>query len=459
MINLNSINLSDINLGGIDLSEISLGLSSGTDISNKWYGVEWDKTVQNPAVTRIGNISLQKSLPIQSLMRRCLLLDDGTVNYYLDANNSSLKEDGTPGNLDGSDGQVMVEIPAHYRKFESEDNIQRVKISRYPISGFHRVEKAYRSAYEATVQRSTQKLSSVVNTTADYRGGANHHSFDGTYKSMLGMPATAISLTNFRKYARNRGTYGKNNAGWNCDVYEIQKTCYWLYVIEYANRDSQLPFDASLTPEGFKLGGLSAGATTLSSSKWSALNGYYPFIPCGTTNPLGNNTGIVEFTMPDEYDPGVVFKVNVPSYRGIENPFGHTWSWTDGCKCTIQRNEAGVESVFYVSDDPGGFQDTNFEGYESRGLLPKDSGYVKDIMIATGENMPSVVGGGSTVYFCDYFYTSIPASGTSERGVLFGGSADGGAYAGLACACANGAPSYTLAAVGSRLCFIPATTR
>lgn len=459
MINLSHINLSPTHLGGIDLSEIKLGYQSGGFDSTKWYGVEWDTTVQNPSATRIGDMSLHKSLPIHSGMRRCLLLDDGTVNYYLDANNSLLKEDGTLANLDGRDGQIMVEIPLHYRKFESEGNTRRVKISQYPIPGFHKVAKTYRSAYEATVQRSSLKLSSVVNNTPDYRGGGNQSSFDGTYKSMLGMPATAISLTNFRKYARNRGLAGKNNAGWNCDVYEIQKTCYWLYIVEYANRNSQLSFNKSLTDEGYRQGGLSNGVTTINSSKWSVFNGYYPFIPCGTTNPLGNNTGVVEFTMPDEYDPGVVVKVNVPSYRGIENPFGHLWSWTDGCKCRIQSNDIGGESIFYFCDDPAVFQDSSYEGYETRGFLPRSNGYIKEVMMDKGDNMPSLVGGGSTVYFCDYFYTNIPASGESQRGVLFGGAAYNGAAAGLSCSNASYAPSGAAATFGSRLCFIPATLR
>ena len=44
-------------------------------------------------------------------MRRCLLNDDGTVNYYLCASDSTKKEDGiTVSVLDGTDGQVMVEI-------------------------------------------------------------------------------------------------------------------------------------------------------------------------------------------------------------------------------------------------------------------------------------------------------------------------------------------------------------
>lgn len=70
----------------------------------------------------------------------------------------------------------MVEIPAHYRKFETDGNIRRVKISENALPDFHLVPKVYISAYEATVQRSTTKLCSVVNTDADYRGGNNNSS-------------------------------------------------------------------------------------------------------------------------------------------------------------------------------------------------------------------------------------------------------------------------------------------
>lgn len=65
------------------------------------------------------------------------------------------------------------------------------------------------------------------------------------------------------------------------------------------------------------------------------------------------------------------------------------------------------------------------------------------------------VGGGSTTYFCDYFYTNIPASGSATRGVLFGGRAFGGASAGFVAANAANAPSHAYASIGSRLCFYP----
>ena len=161
--------------------------------------------------------------------------------------------------------------------------------------------------------------------------------------------------------------------------------------------------------------------------------------------------------MPDEYDTGVVVKVKVPSYRGIENPFGHIWSWTDGCKCAIESDADGGVSSFYTCDNPANYQDTNYDNYVKRGELPRKEGYVKRMMIGEyGENMPTEVGAGSTTYFADYFYTNIPASGVAQRGVLFGGRASNGADAGLSYAATANAASHTAAHFGSRLCFIPA---
>lgn len=437
---------------------IGVGNTKPTFPYDYYYGIEWDSTVASSACTRIGRPELHVSLPIQSRMRRCILRDNGTVAYYLHANDSTTRDTGAAANLDGTDGQVMVEIPAHYRKFEVDGTKFRCLLSEHALPGFHYVPLAYRGAYEAAVDRTNAnayKLASVVNTTTAFRGGGNN-SWDGTYRSLLGLPVTATSLTNFRKYARNRGDAGKNAAGWNCDVYELQKTCWWLYAVEYANLNCQLAYNAQPTSEGYKQGGLGAGVTTINYTKWVAYNGVYPFIPCGYTNLLGNKTGVVGFTMPDEYDPGVVTKVDVPSYRGLENPFGHLWSWTDGCKCNMQSEEAGGLSEFFVCTDPAKFQSNNYEGYEKRGELPRKEGYVKAMMIGEyGENMPVEVGAGSTTYFCDYFYTSIPASGESQRGVLFGGTAHGGASAGFSCAGTAHAATGTSAYFGSRLCFLP----
>ena len=424
------------------------GIAELVKYTGQWYGVECDTTVSSSALTRIGNMSLHYLLPIQSKMRRCLLLDNGVVNYYLHPTDSTKKEDGSNAILDGTDGQVMVEIPEFYYEFQSNLTKNRVLLSEYPILK-NKSNKVYISAYEAALDRTNLKLSSVVNNTSQFRGGNNAAANDGTSKTLLGRPVTRLSLTQFRTYARNRGSIN-----WNCNAYLVQKILYWLIAVEYGNFNNQLAYNPALTAEGYRQGGLGNGVTDLNDSKWNSFNGYYPFIPCGHTNSLGNSTGIVSYQMPAEYDP-VILTTNVPSYRGVENPFGHLWKWTDGCKCNIQSDASGGISEFYVCNNPTNYQDADYANYVLRGLIPRGNGYIKSLIIGdSGEIMPLSVGGSSTTYMCDHFYTSIPASGVDQRGVLFGGSANYGAGAGVGCSFTNNTATGAGANVGSRLCYI-----
>lgn len=407
------------------------------------YGIEFDTTVSSPDCTRIGNPNLHRTLPIHSLMKGCLLNDDGEVVKYLNPS------DWTSETRDGSQGQVMVEVPEHYVKFETEGTKRRVKMSITPVVGYKKISRYYVSAYEATVQRSASKLSSVVNTDADYRGGNNNAEWDGTYRSLLGTPATSISLTNFRTYARNRK---EGSTEWNCMTYDIQKDLYWLFVVEYATLNTQKAFNSAKTSEGYAQGGLGDGFTTLDWNKWTDFNGNNPVVPCGYTDELGNGTGQKEYSMPSEYD-ATIKKLYVPRYRGVENPFGHIWQWTDGINVQTESGD-GLSKVF-VCDDPSKFNDSNYEGYQHVGNEARTEGYVKSVIFGEkGEIIPDVVGGSSSTYFCDYHYTNIPATETL-RGVLFGGSADAGSSAGFVFSSSHLVPSATAANFGSRLCFIP----
>lgn len=407
------------------------------------YGVEFDTSVSSPDCTRIGNPNLHRTLPVHSQMRGCLLNDDGEVTKYLN------ESDWTSETRDGSQGQVMVEVPEHYVKFETEGTKRRVKMSITPVVGYKKISRYYVSAYEATVQRSTSKLSSVVNTDADYRGGSNNTEWDGTYRSLLGTPATSISRTNFRTYARNRK---EGSTEWNCMTYDIQKDLYWLFVVEYATLNTQKAFNSAKTSEGYAQGGLGDGFTTLDWNKWTNFNGNYPVVPCGYTDELGNGTGQKEYSMPSEYD-ATIKKLYVPRYRGVENPFGHIWQWTDGINVQIEPGD-GLSKVF-VCDDPSKFNDSNYDGYQHVGNEARTEAYVKSVIFGEkGEIIPDVVGGSSSTYFCDYHYTNIPTTETL-RGVRFGGAADAGSYAGFVYASSPYVPSATSAHFGSRLCFIP----
>lgn len=407
-----------------------------------WYGIEKDTTVSTPTCTRIGNMSYHRTLPVQSLMRGCLLADDGTVNKYLD------HDDWTSEVLDGSQGQVMVEIPHHYRKCETDGNIIRVKLSLKPLYGFVEVPMMYVSAYEAALERSTSKLCSVVNEGTDYRGGNNTSAWDGTYRSLLGMPATNISLDNFRAYARNRGS-----VGWNCYLYQAHKALWWLFAVEYANFNSQADFNAALDENGCHQGGLGAAVTTMTN--WNGFNSTNPVVPCGVTNILGNHTGTVDYNVINS-DGTTSVTFAVPRYRGIENIFGHLWKWTDGCKCIIQSDASGGMTKLYVCDDPAKFTASGVDNYDYLGNMPRNTGYIKTIIHGVdGENIPSGVGGGSSTYFCDYFYTQFPSTGEAERAVVVGGRADLVEISGFVCTDVRSAHDVFYANIGSRLCFIP----
>ena len=412
------------------------------------YGIEKDYTNSSPNCIRIGNLDLHRSLPIQSKMKGCLLDDDGNVVEYLS------EDDWTTATRDGSKGQVMVEIPMHYRKFETKGTKYIVRLSEYPLSGYHQVPKMYISAYEASIERSSGKLCSVVNYDIDYRGGNNFSSWDNTYRSLLGRPVTSINRTNFRSAARKRN---ESNTSWNCYLYHVHKALFWLYTVEYANLNSQADYNSELTSEGFRQGGLGAGVSNWTSSEWVKFNVYAPFVPCGHTDSLGNRTGVVSYTAYNEN--GSEYKIsNVPRYRGVENPFGHFFKIVDGINVRISPTEANggdnISKVFVCEDLPK-LNDTNYNDYKYVGNGARSSGFIEKIIFGEGgEIIPSLIGGSSTQFFCDFNNTNIPKTETLY-GMMVGGQAFGGANNGFSYINSVYVPSDSAVSIGSRLCFIP----
>lgn len=433
---------------------IGVGANRPTFPYDYFYGIEFDTAVSQSPCVRIGRAELHKTLPVQSQMRRCIVNDKtGEVVNYLNATDSTKYDNGAPADLTGASGQVMVELPEFYRRFEAEGTKRRVMFSLFALPGFEKVPLAYVSAYQATVKRSAKQLCSVVNKDPDFRGGGNQKDWDSLPKSMLGKPAAEMSLGMFRDSARQ----GRSTK-WNCYTYQAHVELYWLFVVEYATLNCQSPFNAEPTAEGFKQGGLGPGVTTLSWDKWNAFNGYRPLVPCGVTNSLGNASGFVKWPIPKEYDPASekAFEVDVPSYRGVENPFGHIYVWLDGVLVNIQSDDAGGRSIAYTCDDPKLYASVIGEGYNVAGDLARKEGWVKEICFgAKGHILPMTVGGSSTTYFGDYSYTTIPTSGESLRGLFVGGCSVLGSAAGFVFARSSDSPANAGLGIGSRLCFYP----
>jgi len=465
------------------------------------YGVVHRLTEGSPDLVRVGNMDLHRSLPVQSLIRRCVVKDDGTVNYYLDDHNSALQADGeTPAVLDGTDGQVMVEIPHHYRKhtWNAETQSFRTDISLIPFTGALEIPQRYISAYGATVQRSTNKLSCVVNNDADYRGGNNTAAWDADDRSLLGKRATNINLTNFRTYAQNRG------ANWGCSDYSIHMDVVWLLVIEYATLNSQKAYNSVLDTNGCRQGCLGDGVSNLNGTAWSNWNGYNPFISSGYTNSLGNLTGVKSFTMPYGYDTkvagaaytyagawdaetaytntntvsvanGDLYKciaaggstgenptstpsswtkvtrttTSVNSYRGIENLFGEVWNITDGYLQQYNADTTYLDT--FICRDHTKYASSVTSDYTLMGHNSLSDGYVKTSDITEyGDFLPRTVGASPSTYFCDYYYQAHSAGTTYA--LFVGGRASSGATDGVFCFDLSYSVSFAHAFCGSRLC-------
>ena len=407
-----------------------------------WYGVKFDlANSSSPDGVRTGNMEMHRTLPIQSKMRGCTINNVDNVKKYLKADDWTKWEDGTVIAQDSSQTspEMMVEIPEHYRLLvATPDNTVEVRMSEYNLPGYTKVEKKYIGAYEGITSETLPNLLRSINNTK--------------YK-----PKVSTTRNQFQVFARENSR--TNN--WNIYTYDAHRDLTWLFVVEYATLNSQKAFNANLTAEGYHQGGLGEGVTTGAvkvngADTWS-------FVPCGTTNSLGNGTGIIEYTHTNTNAEGAstgTKVVNVPRYRGIENPFGHVW------KNVIDVVVAGTDNSVYICKDytkfgtfEGGTNPTAEQliaaGYELQDFKESTitDQYVKKLVNNNQADLfPTVVGNGAsaTTYYCDYHWTSAIAT---PRTLLIGGCSGTGSAAGLFYLLSSHGLDDSPASVGTRITF------
>ena len=435
---------------GLNVTDGTISVDPEYLVDMMSYGVEWDTTVADPACTRIGNPLYHKQLPIQSQYKGCVV-KNGVVNYYLDPNDWSNKADGTPSVLDGTDGDVMVHIPKFYGKSGSNGNKRWVRIATKKIdSSWVEIPEMFVSAYRITTYTDTDKtkVASVVNTTANYRGGSNRSDNDqyldtDKFRTDLGKPITNVSRSTMRTNA--------NNSGQELLCYEYYKwVFYWTYVIEYANFNLQKEFNSELTSDGCHQGGLGSGVTNWDYADWFRYNGLDPITPCGYTNEFGNFSGVKQILIPQTQINGST-TINEKTlyanrWRGFENPFGDIWTNLDGI--VLKRDSANAESKVYTTSDSSKFGDDT-SVMNVAGVEVATDGYTKEFDLReTGEIIPQLVGGSESTYKCDYHWCDEQS--TNKRTLLVGGLAIHGGEAGLGAFYSNNGVDLAHSFVGFR---------
>lgn len=404
------------------------------------YGVEWDTASSSPDGVRVGNIQLHRELPIQSKMRMCEVDRLGAVTAA-----------SVSGMVQRLDGSIMTEIPEHWYKLYTNGTKFRMMLSEIPLPGYNHIDKFYISTYEACISRSEGKLwsenlyaySDGNSSLNNLRGGDNTSDWDGTYRSLLKRPVTNLTRDQFRQAARKRGS------GWEMYTYGAHKTLFWLFAVEYATLNSQKPFNAQKDANGFSQGGLGEGASQMTD--WINFNNANPLIPCGYTNEFGNGSGEKAYVVKNSSN-GTHATLMANRYRGIENPFGHIWKHTDGANIQVTTGDSGL-SILWTTDDPSNFSDTSYAGYDKKGNVCRINGHIKKMLLGEdGDTIATEVGGSTSTYWCDNYYTNTSVN--RMQLVLVGGRSDDGLNAGLANVGTTNS-SGVANNIGSRLCFFP----
>lgn len=414
------------------------------DIEERYaYGVEWDMASSSPDGKRVGNMQLHRELPVQSKIRGCVLDNSGGVKKYLGASSWSQEDMSIDYLLEA----IMAEMDRFWIRFYIKGLKFGCMMSDTPMPGYTYINKRYMSAFEGGIDRPSMTLLSaygVGSTNVNRRGGDNTADWDGTYRSLLGRPVTNLTRDQFRQAARKRGS------GWEMYTHNAHKILFWLFAVEYATLDSQKPFNAQKDANGFAQGGLGPGPTQMTD--WTNFNNSNPLIPCGYTNEFGNGSGEKAYVVKNA-SGGTHATLMANRYRGIENPFGHIWKYTDGANIQVTTGDSGL-SILWTTDDPSNFSDTSYTGYNKKGNICRTNGYAKKMLLGEdGDIVATEIGGSSSTYWCDYYYTYTSAN--RMQVVLVGGSAGNGSYAGLARVFASNAPSDANRGLGSRLCFFP----
>ena len=401
-----------------------------------WYGVSWSETSSNPDCTRIGNMDMHRTLPIQSMMKPFAFQ---TQHLYKDQfvpmkENFSEAMYGHVNN--GEAGQVtstvnvMIKIPEFWYvdDYTPGTKTHNLKICPHAKPGWYHHKEAYVSAYEAFNFDNKGRLVSMRSV----------------------VPTVNFNRTNGRTWARANGFDGE--AKWNLYTYEEHRAICHLFLVEYATRNSQKAVNTKLTPEGFRQGGLGSGCTTGAAT----INGAqtWSFIPTGSSDSLGSGSGEVTVTIQQTDSSGhntstITRKCN--RYRGIENPFGHIWKHTDDI---ISKYEAPYRT-WYKSVKPDQFATNKNNSYKP--LCSVDNvnvGYKTEIKATPACDFfsMSVSGGSETTYWCDYNWDNTDAS---EHCLLIGGDSGAGDRAGLFALYSVTGVDNSAATIGSRLTYLP----
>ena len=423
---------------------------SGGYIARDAVGLEMDFSTKTPTRTQEANGKSTSAdfdvYPMFGGRMRCNVADNGTINAFY----------GEQGYTeDGSNGQVMVYQPKFYYQripLRTTDNkvgkiIERdsLMVSYTPQNGFkvhpifldsngNELDYVLFGAYEGGIySASNNTIYNSVYTSVNFDDDkltsiANTKPLTGT---------SSLTMQKAEQLATNRGS------GWHIYTIQAESANQMLEVIEFGTFNGQAALGKGIS-----------NITTNGNYNQAAIT--------GSTASLGNTSGSASSTTIEtngstttETENG---KVSI-SYRGLENPWGNTWTMLGGI--VVYGNTASNGGIPYICNNYNYSYSALSNNYVSAGFsLANDNGWVASFGYGSKEYdwlfMPAEVGGSanSTLPVGDngWFDSNL----TGLRMVAHGGGwsfedSNGPFYY----ACDKQPTDSTYKSYGARLMFIP----
>ena len=348
----------------------------------------------------------------------CMLKSDGTVDYYLNENDYTKKENGTASDIANTsyDGNAMMEWG---------QNGTKIWYKVVPDSGSTKSA----TIYIASGQEDEDYVAySFINSKNEYIDHFYTPIYNGSLISNKLRSLSGQSIMN-SKTATNEVTYAKaNNTGsdveWYTEVIADRILINFLLVLMGKSMNTQAVFG-----EGYTTGG---NQTSLAALKTGSMNTKGMF--WGSNNGSAT-TGVKVF--------------------GMENWWGTQWRRIAGLINYPATGTMYGKMTYGTADGSTGTgYNENGSGYITLDTKAVNvSGYAPEMLFNKYGMFPAAwsSAGSATTYYCDYTYRYYSASVTTYRYAYVGGACSNGSFCGAFGCYLNYEASLSSWSIGSAL--------
>lgn len=329
--------------------------------------------------------------------RPCMLKSDGTVDYYLDPDDYTKKEDGTASDIANTayDGNAMMEWGRNGRKIwlkiqpSSDRHSAKVWIANNQVDS-----KFHDYSFHNCKGESAEHFYTPI-----YNGSV----ISSKMRSLSGQTVSK-ALTGTAEITAAKANNPSTDELWNIECFADRVLINMLLILMGKSLDTQTVFG-----QGANSGGSEAVNDTFTTGVHDTKGLFY-----------GTNSGAVSAN---------TFG-NCVKVFGMENYYGFQWRRTNGL---ILNNGATKYKLTYGTEDGSAAAGYNTDGtnYKDASVTPSGTsgGYISAAKFTEDGMFSDTMSGSASTYFCD----STWFDNSEVRFALFGGRSFYGAGVGAFC--------------------------